>query len=188
MTHHEGILVTWNEHINASAAGADIEGHTISLDIYRPSDAAENLTSNDRFTFSLTDDPRLFFQAALTGHNSGKSELDDRELHHEEEFWWPKNATSVHLCSVEKREETKMSDEYGETRLLAVKGTIEERRSQGPYIERENPLVDAMVHASRLHVAEGMQKEKLKEKIKELLKNEDGKVVRDIIDYVEDIT
>lgn len=186
MTHHEGILVTWNRSINVSACGAEIEGDEIKLRIYEPSDTASNLEIDSRFTFSLTDDPSLFYKAALTGQNSpGVQELDDEELACEDDFLHPEYASQVYLCRVEGMDEECESDSYGVVDILAVSGKVIDKKGEGPFIEREDPLVDAMVYATRLHVADEEQRDELKQKIKDILKGEENDIAEKILDHLE---
>ncbi|GEM_PF-1675762 len=194
MVYHEGILVTSNEVVNAAAIGADIEASKIRCMIYRPSDTARNLESEKRFTYCLTDDPLLFFKGALTGNDEPKSpELSEEELCLQDDFFYPKKATKVYFCTVDSTFEKYIFDEYGEARLKGVEGTIicENKIREAQPLDREDPLVDAMVHATRLSIADEEKKESLQGKIREILAAEEStknhrKDVKDkIIEFVE---
>ncbi len=185
MTYHEGIVVSWDDFLNAAAMGGDLEGKSITLRVYRPCDTAENLSVGSRFTFSLSCSHELFYKAALTGHNrTGYSELDKDELQKSEGYFFPKHATKTYFCEVIDQEETHEKDEYGEARIKRIRGEILEERGEEKGLSREDPLLNAMVHATRLPLADERQKRLLTKKIESLLEksteNEDMKeLIRD---------
>jgi len=186
MAWYEGILLTWNTHLNAAAVGALLEEDSIELKIYNPSDSAKNLKENNRFTFSLTDDPYLFYKAALTGHDTiNFMEFEEDEIETEGEFFYPKKAARVHLCEVLEFNEVEIQDELGHSIVTNVSGHIIEKIGHGDYIQREDPRVDAMVHASRIPLAEGEYKKRLKEKIYKILKNQNDDLADKILKYIE---
>ena len=186
MTYFEGIIVSKNHKVNVSAAGAELEKGIMKMRIYRPSDTAKNLENYNKFTFSLTADPDLFYKAALRGQNDPKiQELDDEELVRNNEFLYPEKASIVYFCKIKDREEISEKDKFGEVKILEIKAEIIDKKGSGDYIQRENPLVDAMVYATRKHVADEGQIEKIIEKVKNLLKDEEGELASKIIAYVE---
>ncbi|MFW6040740.1 MAG: DUF447 domain-containing protein [Thermoplasmatota archaeon] len=181
----EGILTSWNHKINVSAAGGHIKDKNITLCIYRPSDTARNLEENDIFSFSLTNDEELFFKASLTGRNDPEyQELSSDELIEQNSFMYPKQASITFFCKIDDRTETVEEDEYGKAMILEIESTIQKRIGMGYYIGRENPLVDAMVHASRIHLADEKQNERIKNKVKEILKNESSHIASNILKHV----
>ncbi len=186
MPYREGILVSSNDWINTAAAGAEIEDEMIALRLYRPSDTARNLSHIDRFTFSLTDDPLLFFKASLTGHDTGEPELKDAELVREGPYAYPERATKVYFCRVRSRKESTLHDRYGSVDILNVNAKIESVLGEGPFIDRSDPRVDAMVYATRYPIATGSQREQIKEKIEGLLQEDDSTVGRMIMGWLGD--
>ncbi|MFP4608180.1 MAG: DUF447 domain-containing protein [Candidatus Natronoplasma sp.] len=195
MVYHEGILVSTDEKINAAAVGAEIEGSKLKCRIYRPSDTAENLEVGVRFTYSLTDDLSLFFKAALTGRDEpGLSELSEDEIRRKENFFYPEEATEVFFCKVEEVWEKKIRDEYGSARLKHVVAEIQSKETlrEAAPLNREESLLDAMVHASRLPIVDGEQKRTIRKKIDRGLasvnldpESREGKIKNKIIDFVE---
>ncbi|MEF8873127.1 MAG: DUF447 domain-containing protein [Candidatus Thermoplasmatota archaeon] len=196
MVYHEGILVSSNEVVNAAAIGADIETQKIRCRVYRPSDTARNLEPREKFTFSLTDDPSLFFKGALTGRDEpDNAELSEEELSRQDAFFYPDRATKVYFCRVESTSEKKITDRYGETRLKRVEGKVlfEEQKNKGQHLDRKNPLLDAMVHASRLPVADERQRKDLQKKVRSVLnsfepdsKTDQAKIKNKIIGFIEE--
>ncbi len=188
MTYYEGLLLSEDDRINLAAIGAEIEDSKLGCQIYRPSDTARNLKKGFRFTYCLTDDPSLFFKGALTGHDDPDySEIDEDRLKEEEGLSYPKKATRVYFCDVERTTEIKEEDEYGEARIKLVEAKILEKKMQGEYIGRENPLIEAMVPASRMYVAEGEQKSTLERKVKTSLPESDSDLKDRILDFVEEM-
>lgn len=186
MPRYEGILVTWNSHLNTSAAGALIENDIIKLDIYHPSDSARNLRSRPEFTFSLTDEPSLFYKAALTGTNKSKyQEISEENMEEHADFYYPKKASVIYCCRVSDQHEHKINDRFGKSVISKVQGEIVIKIGNGEFIQRENPLVDAMVYATRVPLVDGEQKEDLKEKIYKTLENQEDEVAKKILDYIE---
>ncbi len=177
MVHREGILVSWNHHVNAAAVGADIEKDEISFRIYKPADTAKNLEHNSRFTYSLTDTPELFYKAALTGADSSSGELDSEEIKEEDGFYYPVKATQTYFCKVTRITNDTVTDEYGTSDIRYIKAEILYHKGKGSYIQRKNPLVDAMVHASRYRIAnDEAMKERIRRKVTEILKDEKGEL------------
>jgi len=186
MPRYEGILVTWNGHVNTSAAGALIENGSIELDIYHPSDSSRYLKENSEFTFSLVDDPALFFKAALTGVNKpGFQEISEEAMDRYFGFFYPKKASVIHLCKVKEIFEYKVEDKYGESVVSKIKGNVIKKFGDGEFIQRENPLVDALVYATRVSLVEGEQREKLKEKIYKCLETQEDETAKKILNYIE---
>ncbi len=186
MKRYEGILVTWNSHVNSSAVGARIKEQLIELDIYHPSDSARNLQDHPKFTFSLVDDPDLFFKAALEGQDQpGYEEISPKSIMEKAGFYYPKKASLVYLCEVFELSDYEIEDELGGATISKIKGRIIEKFGEGGYIEREEPLVDAMVYATRVPLAKEEYKKKLKEKIYNILENKEGKTAEKILDYLE---
>ncbi len=188
MTHHEGILVSKDTVINAAAIGADIEDSMIEFLVYIPSDTARNLDTGARFTYSLTHDPYLFFEAALTGHDEPRTnEIGDREVIADEEFFYPEGAAKVYFCEVDEVVKKTIRDKYGSSEVKEVKGkilrTVEDKKN---FIGRDDPLVDAMVHASRISVADEPQKRQLYKKIKSILEDDESRLKKKIIGFVEE--
>ncbi|MGM0404710.1 MAG: DUF447 domain-containing protein [Thermoplasmatota archaeon] len=186
MPRYEGILVTWNSHLNTSAAGAVIEKDTIKLNIYHPSDSIRNLQKHLEFTFSLTDDPSLFYKSALTGSNElGYQEVSKVNMENQAGFYYPRDATVIYCCKVENIDEYKTQDRYGKSVVSKVEGIVMEKIGDGKFIQRENPLVDAMVYATRVPLVDGEQKEMLKEKIYKTLENQECEIAKNVLDYIE---
>lgn len=186
MPRYEGILVTWNSHVNTSAAGADIDKDKIELEIYSPSDTARNLHATPSFTFSLVNDPTLFYKASLTGSNEpGFSELPENAVEERSGYYYPKDASVVHLCEVKEYSKHEIQDEFGKSVVFEVKGEVTKKIGKGEFIQRENPLVEAMVHATRLSLLEGKRKEKLRGKIYKTLENQNDELSKKILEYVE---
>ncbi|MBS3816988.1 MAG: DUF447 family protein [Candidatus Thermoplasmatota archaeon] len=187
MAYYEGILTSTNHLINSAAIGAEIKEDKIVCEIYRPSDTARNLDENKRFTFSLTADPTLFFKGSLTGHNDPDyEEIGEEELKKEEDFFYPVNSTKTYFCRVKDIDEKKVRDEYGGSELKKVTAPIiEEKGEKNNYIGRKNPLVDAMVHATRIYVADERQKKKIREKVREILKDNESELKKKILEFIE---
>ncbi len=187
MSYYEGILVTTDHRPNAAAIGAKIEGETIESRIYSPSDTAQRLDEGIRFTFSLTTDPELFYRASLTGHNDPDiSELSTGDLKEEgRDFIYPSEATKTYFCEVKSTERIKERDKYGRANIKLIEGEILKERGVEKYIDREDPLVDAMVHASRMFVADEGQKEQIRKKVKFILQDNESDLKQKILDFVQ---
>lgn len=186
MTYYEGVLVTDHDSLNAAAIGAEIDEARIGCQIYMPSDTARKLEDDVDFTFSLTTDPELFYKAALTGHNDPEtSELEKDSLEREGPYLYPEQATRTYYCRVESNKEITEEDEYGEARIKLVEGKVLEIEGDLEHIGRENPLVDAMVHATRMFVADREQRKAIKERVENILKGHEYDLKRKILDFVE---
>ncbi len=187
MSYYEGILVTTNQRPNAAAIGANIEGDRIENQVYLPSDTARRLDEDIWFTYSLTTDPGLFYKAALTGHNEpDKAELDSRNLKAEGEgFIYPADATKTYFCEVKRTKMITEKDDYGKANIKLIEAEILKERGVEKYIGRENPLVDAMVYASRMFVADEKQKERIRERVKSVLEDNESNLKGKILDFVE---
>ncbi len=187
MTYREGILVSENTVVNAAAIGAEIDHPVIEFEVYIPSDTARNLDKGVRFTYSLTKDPSLFFKAALTGHDDPRSaELDKSQLITEGDFIYPKEVTKVYFCEVEEVSKKTIQDEYGTSELKEIKGNISEKMGgKKDLLDRENSLIDAMVYASRMYVADERQKKQIYKKVKSVLKDTESPLKKKIIGFVE---
>ncbi len=185
MVHREGILVSWNHHVNAAAVGADIEKDKMSFRIYKPADTAKNLEHNSRFTYSLTDSPELFYKASLTGADSSSCELDSEEIKEEDGFYYPVKATQTHFCKISKITPGVVTDEYGTSEILDLEAEILSHKGKENYIQREDPLVDAMVHASRYQILDApAMKDRIRRKVTETLKDERGELADKIREKV----
>ena len=181
MVHLEGVLVSWNHHINAAAMGVNIEDNKMSLRVYLPSDTGNNLELNKKFTYSLTDDPELFFKAALTGANTGFSELEDNDIESEGCYFFPKKATQTFFCEADEIVKRTIKDRYGTSDVLDITALITGKKGEGEYIQRENPLIDAMVHATRYPIVEDEPtRDEIRRAVKTILVNEDGELARRI--------
>ncbi len=188
MTYYEGILVSSGESINSAAIGAEIEDSTLGCQIYRPSDTARNLNEGSRFTFSLTDDPLLFFKGALTGHDSPtEEEIEPEDLEEKDGFYHPEEANRVYFCEVKKFGEMSQEDEYGEAKIKLVEAEVLDVEGEDDHIGRDDPLVDAMVHATRMYVADEAQREELEKKIREVLSDIDSRLKDRIIRFVKEM-
>ncbi len=182
----EGILVTWNSHVNTSAVGADIEENQIEINIYHPSDTARNLRENHKFTFSLVNDPYMFYKASLEGIDEpGYNELGEDSMKCQDGFYYPIDASKVYFCEVSDRQNYEVEDELGTALVSKVLGSVVKKFGEGDYIQRENPLVDSMVYATRVPLAEGEYKKKLKEKIYKNLENQECELAEKLLDYIE---
>lgn len=172
--------------MNAAAIGADIDRDSGELNFrsYRPSNTSVNLVVGSRFTFSLTEDPKLFFKAALTGNNSSKPELSKDELCSKEGFFFPKESVMTFFCRINDMDPGSVVDEYGESEYLDYQADILRVSGSGEGIGREDPLVDAMVHASRYHIADEEKKRELRQTIKDILTGESSEFAIKIIRYV----
>lgn len=187
MSYYEGILVTEGYRPNAAAIGAEIDGDKIASQIYLPSDTGRRLDEEVRFTFSLTTDPDLFYKAALTGHNEpNMPELSFESLKYgDEDFLYPSKASKIYFCEVKRTEKITEMDKYGEAKIKLIEGKILDERGPDEYIGRENPLVDAMVYASRMFVAGEEQQERIREKVKSILEDDESDLKEKILDFVE---
>jgi len=187
MSYYEGILVTTNHRHNAAAIGAEINDDIIVSQIYLPSDTSRRLDEGVRFTYSLTTNPELFYKAALTGHNDpDMSELSSTELKEEEGgFFYPVEASKSYFCKVKSTKMITETDEYGEAKIKLIAAQTLKERGAEDYIGRENPLVEAMVHASRMFVADKEQKKHIRNKVKSVLDGVESDLKQKILDFVE---
>ncbi len=187
MSYYEGILITTNHRPNAAAIGAEINGDRIGSQIYLPSDTARRLDEGVRFTYSLTTDPELFYKAALTGHNEPDiTELSIDNLKDEgQEFLYPLNANKIYFCQVERTKMITEEDKYGKAEIKLVESKVLKEKGTEEYIGRENPLVDAMVHASRMFVANEKQKKCISKRVRSILDDNESDLKRKILDFIE---
>ncbi len=186
MTYYEGILLSSDKFINASAAGADVKEDTLRLNIYSPSDTARNLSIGSKFTFSLTRDLELFFRASLTGHDEPeKIELSTDDMLEKDGYYYPKEATKTYFCEVIDIAEKEGEDEFGRYTIKKIIAEIISERGEKEYLTRENPYLDSMVYASRIPVSDEEQRKKIKKKVNELLKNKNDDLARRIKEYVK---
>ena len=186
MTHYEGILVSSNDVINTSAAGAEINDESLYLKIYLPSDTGRNLQVGKEFTFSLTDSIRLFYLASLKGHNQPeKPEVPKSKILEKDGYYFPKEAGKTYFCTVKNISKKEGNDKYGEFELKKIKAKIDKKEGQGDFLTRENPYLDSLVYASRIHVADEKEKEKIQKKVRELMKDKETELAKIIISYVE---
>jgi len=185
MTHYEGILVSWNDHVNSAAMGAEIEGDQMHLNVYVPSNTYLNLNEAGRFTFSLTNSRELFYRSALIGHHNDVCELGCSDLAKEDEFYYPVSASITYFCEVEEEKKIKKKDEFGETVVFRFKAKIMKKEGGGEYIDRDDPVVDALVFASRYHLGDEEQRAKIRKKVQDILKGVDGDVADKVREHVK---
>lgn len=186
MVDHEGILVSWDPTINASAAGADRKGDHLHFLFYLPSDTGRVLTPGTHFTYSLCSGAELFYRAALTGTNApDHQELEEDELAEKDGYIYPNAAEKVFFCEVASSYQRVERDVYGSAPVKVVEAKIKDEIGKGKGLTREDPLIEAMVHASRMHVADAEQKKELKEKIFDALDGKESPVASDIREFVE---
>lgn len=189
MVYLEGVLVTWEPSINVSAAGAEREDDGLNFHMYMPSDTARALSPGTSFTFTLTRDHELFYRAALTGMDEPSyQELEDEELIREDGHIYPREHGTVFFCEAVSSVTRVERDDYGDAVVKLVRAEIKEKRGEGKSLNREDPLLEAMIHATRLHVADDEQSRKLERRIKGLLEGEEGTVAKKIMDYLEEVT
>ncbi len=186
MVHREGILVSTDGWVNTAAMGADVDEDLIRFRIFRPSDTAYNLKEKKEFTFSLTDDPMLFYKAALTGHNTQEPELEEDELIDEDGLYYPKKATRVYFCRVISTEDISIKDTYGSAEILTVEARILRHTGEADFIGRENPLVDIMVHLTRYIISDDDKKEAIEGYVKSILEKEDSPTAEKIAQWMEE--
>ncbi len=195
MTYYEGILGTSNDWPNFAAVGAEITGSKIGGRLYLPSDTGTRLVEGKSFSFSLTDNPNIFFKAALTGHNKkNQQELGDDEFIQKNGYVYPTQASKVYLCKTKKTKIVRRTDRYGEAKIKLFEGEILEKIIEcEEYLSREDPCLDALVYATRLPLADNEQKQelireidKILNKIKKNSKQEDKKTKEKILDFVEE--
>ena len=186
MTYYEGILVSSNKVLNASAAGAEVKEEELHLGIYRPSDTARNLSIGSKFTFSLTTDLELFYMASLTGHDEPETaELSEEDILEKKGYSYPKKANKTYFCEVIDFEKKRGNDDYGEFILKKITAKINYEEGEEEYITRNNPYLDSMVYASRIPVSKKKQSKKIKKKVNELLKNKNDDLAKRITEYVK---
>ncbi len=186
MVHREGILVSTDGWVNTAAMGADIDEDLIRFRIFRPSDTAWNLKKNKEFTFSLTDDPMLFYKAALTGHDTQQPELLEDELVEEDGFYYPKKATRVFFCRVISTKDISIKDAFGSADLLTVEASIVRDTGEADFIGRENHLVDIMVHLTRYIISNEDKKEAIKMYVESILEDDDSPTAKKLIQWMEE--
>lgn len=182
-TRYEGILISLGEVVNAAAIGAEIRSsRRICCEIYMPSDTARNLEIGAKFTYSLADSHHLFYNAALTGRNqSGYQEIPDEQLCRMERYIYPKNAIKVFFCKVKEISKKKCKDEFGTVEIKKIEGKIkfDKKLKDGSPLGRGDPLLDTMVHLTRLDLAEGKEKKRLRKLIIKLLKSADESPIKE---------
>ncbi|MGM0509678.1 MAG: DUF447 domain-containing protein [Thermoplasmatota archaeon] len=204
MTHYEGILVSWNDHVNSAAMGADIEGDRMLLNVYVPSNTYLNLKEEGRFTgkpvgspdtyraepskftYSLTNSRELFYKSTLTGHHDDVCELGCSDLAKKDDFYYPTSASVTYFCKVESEKKVKKKDGFGETDIFRFEARILEKEGDGVYIDRDDPVVDALVYASRYHLGDEEQRAKIRKKVQDILKGVEGDVADKVRDYVKE--
>lgn len=186
MSYYEGILVSSNKVLNASAAGAEVKEDELHLTIYRPSDTARSLNIGSKFTFSLTKDLELFYLASLTGHDEPEiNELSEYTILEDNGYYHPKKATKTYFCKVLDIEEKEGKDDYGSYAIKKIIAGIDFEEGEEKYLTRENPYLDSMVYASRIPVSNKEQRKKIKKKVNELLKNKNDDLSKRIKLYVK---
>ncbi len=181
-------MISWNGHVNASAIGADIDRDELELKfrVYCPSDTERNLRVNPRFTYSLTDNPRLLFKAALTGNNQPVCELNKGEILAKDDFHYPRDATRVYFCQLKDSLHGTVTDEYGSSEYYEHTASILHHHGDGVSIGREDPHIDAMVYASRYNLVDGEKiKNEIRQRVKKILKGEKGDLTERILMHVE---
>lgn len=186
MTYYEGILATKGVWHNFAAIGAEIVESKIGGKVYLPSDTADRLEEGKRFTFSLADEPELFFKAALTGNNrSDYCELKTSGYEVDGEFVYPKRATKIYFCKIKKTKLIEQEDEYGEAEIKLFEAEIIRKEGELEYISREEPHVDAMVHASRFNIADKEQKKKIQNQVESILSDVQTDLKKKILEYIQ---
>ncbi len=186
MTHYEGILVSWNDHVNSAAMGAEIQGDEMLLNVYVPSNTYMNLKEERHFTYSLTDDRELFYKSTLTGHHDDICELGCSDLIEKDGFYYPVKASVTYFCQVEGENRVKKEDEFGATEIFQFKAKILDKKGSGENIDREDPVVDALVYASRYHIGDEEQKIEIREKVLQILEGVEGHVADMVSEYVKE--
>ena len=186
MSYYEGILISSNKVINASAVGAEVKDDKLLLKIYHPSDTTRNLGLDSKFTFSFTDDLELFYKASLTGHDEpNEAELSEDSIFERNGYYYPKKATKTYFCKVIDVKVTEGKDEFGGYTIKRIRAKINYEEGEGKNLSRKNPYLDSMVYASRIPVSNNEQKTKIKKKVNDLLENKNDELAKRIIEYIE---
>jgi hypothetical protein len=180
---YETIVTTNGSHINAAAIGIRRVGEKLNMKIYELSNTFENFQKakergeDTRFAINIIDTSQLdlLCWAALKGWGSPIPEFPKDDFDTVSEAPIMKDAHVSIICQPEEQEIETFKDSYGKsTRLKLTAKVIEiivNDEDDFTPISRspEEPLIEALVYATKFKIAKGAMKDKCRGRVEELL-------------------
>ncbi len=168
---YETIVTTTNSLPNAAAIGISLIDDMIQMKVFAGTNTYSNVKRNRRFAvnFVSKDQLDLLIKAALTGHGSKEREFPNEHYLYDEGIPHLIQVKNYLLCEVEQSTEKQMKDKIGRCDVLEIKARILKciaGEDVSPIIMKENPLVEALIHATRYSISKGKVKADYKKKVK----------------------
>jgi len=179
---YETVVSTSGPHINAAAMGVRRLDEKLHLRIYSMSNTFDNIQqgmNNGSTGFAVnfidTTQLELLCFAALRGWGSPIPEFPTEyyELHREIPVL--RDAPASIVCKPEKIEIEEVKDQWGTSTRMALTADISEvlvKDSEGvePIVRGpDEPLIDALVYATKFKITKGAMKDKCRSRVEELI-------------------
>jgi hypothetical protein len=180
---YESIVTTNGPHMNAAAIGVRRLDDKFHLRIFNMSNTFENIQraesdgGSGKFAINLIDASQLelLCYAALRGWGSPIPEFAAEFFEKQNDVPVLKDAAASIICTPEKLEIEDIKDQWGSASRMELWADILEvlvRDPEGvePIVRGpDEPLLDALVYATKFKVARGAMKDKCRNKVEELI-------------------
>lgn len=181
---YETIVTTSGPHLNAAAIGIRrIDDNKFQMKIFEMSNTYDNIQNGKapdnkcRFAINIIDPSQLelLCYAALRGWGSPIPEFPPEFFEMVNDTPLLKDAHACIICEPKQSKIEEVKDTYGKsTRMDLTAGIVDIiLRDEGSFkpIARgpEEPLVDALIFATKFKIAKGVMKDKLRSRVEELL-------------------
>ena len=180
---YEAIVTTNGPHINAAAIGVRRLDDRFHLKIFNMSNTFENIQRGEKdegivkFAINFIDSSQLelLCYAALRGWGSPIPEFPAEFFEKQNDVPFLKDAAACVICTPAKTEIEEVKDKWGAGTRMELTADIAEVLVKDPEgvepIVRgpDEPLLDALVYATKFKVAKGAMKDKCRNKVEELI-------------------
>lgn len=187
---YETIVTTMNSLPNAAAIGIMLVDDTIQMKVFAGTNTYSNVKRNGRFAINFVNEDQLdlLTKAALTGHNSKEREFPDECYLYDEGIPHLAQIKNYLLCEIEQSSEKQIEDKIGRCNVLKIRAKILKcvvGEDISPIIMKENPLVEALIHATRYGISKGKVKLDYRKKVKYYLDSAvDNKKINENIEMI----
>lgn len=180
---YETIVTTNGPHLNAAAMGIQRFDDKFKLKIFEMSNTFENIQNRIKengtclFGINIIDAAQLdlICYAALRGWGSPIPEFSDDYYERIQEIPILRDAHANIICEPVTTDIEKIKDQYGQSSRMILTAQIVEvvvnnKESFQPLVRGpDEPLLDALVFATKFKIARGQMKDKCRNRVEELL-------------------
>jgi hypothetical protein len=180
---YETIVTTSGPHINAAAIGIRRIDDKFHMKVFEMSNTFENLQNGQeqeipcRFAINLIDSSQLdlLCYAALRGWGSPIPEFPRESFEIVDDAPVMKDAFASIICETNESRIEDVKDNYGRSTRMDVRARIVDVILNDPGDARpiarspDEPLVEALIFATKFKIAKGAMKDKLRSRVEELL-------------------